>query len=267
VLSKTLAGTLINAGTAVFSDTGHLLFGFNPPGVITNTGTFTAYLGTKFQGLSCCVNPPRFENQGTLAVDRLPGQPITATVAVEAAALHNTGTVEVINGTLRADTAGFTQTGGLTELKGARLASDRVIAILGGTLGGSGTVAAALTNASTLSPGLSSSGVLTITQDYTQMITGTLAVDLGGRNADQFDRLQVGEQATLGGTLQVGLTNHFQPRAGDRFRVMNYRSSTGDFTARQGLDQGGSVLEEQRFPDHLTLAVVQIKLYLPMLKR
>jgi hypothetical protein len=266
-LAKTLAGTLINAGTAVFSNTGHLLYGFSPPGVITNTGTFTAYLGSTFQGMVCCVNPPRFENQGTLAIDRLPGQPVTGTVTMEDAALHNAGMVKVVTGTLQVDTVSFTQTGGLTELKGARLASDRVVNIQGGTLGGSGTVAAALSNAGTLSPGLSASGVLTITQDYTQMITGTLAVDLGGRNADQFDQVMVGGQATLDGTLQVGLTNHFQPRAGDRFRVMNYRASTGDFTTRQGLDQGGSVLEEQRFPDHLTLAVAQIKLYLPMLKR
>jgi hypothetical protein len=266
-LSKILAGTLINAGTAVFSDTGHLLYGFGPPGVITNTGTFTAYLGTTFQGMVCCVNPPRFENQGTLAVDRLPGQPVTGTVTMEDAALYNAGTVKVVTGTLQVNTVSFMQTGGLTELDGARLASDQAIKILGGTLGGSGTVAAALRNAGTLSPGLSASGVLTITQDYTQMITGTLALDLGGRNPDQFDRVMVGGQATLDGTLKVGLINHFQPRAGDSFRVMNYRNPGGDFTTRQGLDQGGSVLEEQRFADHLTLAVVQTRLYLPMIKR
>jgi hypothetical protein len=265
--AKLLDGTLTNAGTAVFSDTGHLLLGFNPAGVITNTGTFTAYLGSTFQGLSCCVDSPPFENQGLFTVDRLPGQPVTGTVTVETAALDNAGTVEVVTGTLRAEIAGFTQSGGLTELKGAKLASDQVVAIQGGTLGGSGTVAAALSNAGTLSPGLSSSGVLTITQNYTQMISGTLALDLGGRNAEQFDQVNVGGQAILDGTLKVGSINHFSPRAGDHFRVMNYRAPTGDFTTRQGLDLGGSVLEEQRFPDHLTLAVVQIKLYLPMLKR
>ncbi len=266
--SKLLAGTLTNAGTAVFSDTGHLLFGFNPAGVITNTGTFTAYLGTTFQGLSCCVNPPRFENQGTLTVDRLPGQPITGTVAVETAALRNEGIVEVLTGTLQADTAGFTQTGGLTELKRARLASDRMVDIQGGTLGGSGTVEAALSNAGTLSPGLSSSGVLTITQDYTQLITGTLAVDLGGRNLDQFDRLEVGGQAALDGTLKVDRINSFKPHGGDHFQVMQYRAPTGDFTTRQGFDLGGGVmLEEQRAPDHLTLSLGRTEVYLPMVKR
>jgi hypothetical protein len=87
--SKLLTGTLAISGTAAFSDTGQLLFGFNPPGIITNTGTFTAYLGTHFQGLSCCNNPPRFENQGALAVERLAGQATASATTMEGVALHN----------------------------------------------------------------------------------------------------------------------------------------------------------------------------------
>jgi hypothetical protein len=266
--AKLLNGTLTNAGTAVISDTGHLLFGFNPVGGITNTGTFTAYLGSTFQGMACCVNPPRFDNQGLFVVDHLAGQPVTGTVTVETAALHNAGTVEVVTGTLDVAIAGFTQTGGLMELKGARLASDQVVAIQGGILGGSGTVAATLTNAGTLSPGLSSSGVLTITQDYTQMISGTLAVDLGGRNPNQFDQLDIGGQAILDGTLKVGEINRFKPSPGDRFQIMKYRAPLDDFTSRQGFDLGGgATLEEQRAADHLTLTLGQAKLYLPVLER
>ncbi|MCG8449444.1 MAG: sulfatase-like hydrolase/transferase [Pirellulales bacterium] len=77
-------------------------------------------------------------------------------------------------------------------------------------------------------------GVLTIEGDYTQLITGQLAIDLGGTdNSDildqQFDSLVVTGDITLAGNLLVSLVDGFNPGLNDTFDILDFASVTGNF--------------------------------------
>src|SRR5262249_23419109 len=87
----------------------------------------------------------------------------------------------------------------VTLSPGTRTASDLVLAS-GDTLSGVGKVSGSATNAGSLKPG-ATVGAMTISGDYTQKSTGALVIELGGRTAaTQYDQLNVGGLATLGGT-------------------------------------------------------------------
>jgi hypothetical protein len=58
-----------------------------------------------------------------------------------------------------------------------------------------------------------------------------LNVDLGGVAAGQFTRYLVSGALSLDGTLDADLVDGFVPASGDRFRVMDFASSTGAFAA------------------------------------
>ncbi|QDS97661.1 PEP-CTERM sorting domain-containing protein [Adhaeretor mobilis] len=83
-------------------------------------------------------------------------------------------------------------------------------------------------------PGLSA-GVLNVLGDYTQLIEGTLSIELGGiDNSDslspQYDQLSIDGIAMLGGALDVSLldlgSGVFAPQLGDTF---GFLSATGGF--------------------------------------
>jgi T5SS/PEP-CTERM-associated repeat protein len=83
-----------------------------------------------------------------------------------------------------------------------------------GTLGGSGTIQGMVLSAGRVSPG-TGPGTLAVTGNYTQTI-GILDIQIGGPNAGtQYDQLTVGGIANLGGTLNVVLTNGYNPVAGE----------------------------------------------------
>jgi outer membrane autotransporter protein len=68
--------------------------------------------------------------------------------------------------------------------------------------------------------------------NYTQSAGGTLQLSIGGTATGQFDFLNVGGHATLGGTLQVLSLNGFQPKIGDRFTVVTAAGGiSGQFTS------------------------------------
>ncbi len=103
------------------------------------------------------------------------------------------------------------------------------VAGLSGIISGSGTLGGDLDNQSaTVAPG-NSPGVLTIDGNYTQGSGGTLAIEIAGNTpGDQYDRLVVGGQANLAGTLDVTLAN-FAPSDGDAFDILDFNSVSGDF--------------------------------------
>jgi uncharacterized protein involved in high-affinity Fe2+ transport len=149
----------------------------------------------------------------------------------------NSGTVEVQTNTLR---YGINQqTAGLTLLDGGGLtAQAQPIQLLGGSLVGTGLVTVANTlnfiNSSTVSPGLTL-GELDISGNYQQTGSGVLNIELGGYSPGSgFDLVTVtgggaGGVATLGGTLNVTLTNGFSPTNGATFTFLTAVSRAGVF--------------------------------------
>jgi fibronectin-binding autotransporter adhesin len=101
----------------------------------------------------------------------------------------------------------------------------------GGTLGGIGTFQSlSVSNLGTISPG-SSPGTLTFSSNLTLGASSVLNIELGGTNAVEFDRLLVGGALTLGGTLNVTLTNGYTPNNGDTLNVLDWGSIFGTFSS------------------------------------
>ena len=106
------------------------------------------------------------------------------------------------------------------------------VVVLGGSLGGGGTVGGNVMNTSgAVAPG-NSAGQLTVEGDYTQGSTGLLAIELGGLIlGTEYDHLQVTGNAALDGTLNVSLIEEFTPSAGDSFDILDWGTIGGTFAA------------------------------------
>jgi hypothetical protein len=215
--------TLNNAGTATWTGTGNLNGGVGS--TINNlvTGLFDIRTDAAFG--SGVVGTTTFNNAGTLRKSVAAG-----TTTVSAWDFNNTGTVVVQTG-IFAFGNGFTQTAGVTLLNGGSVNSSQTMAIQGGNLAGRGTITGNVNNSGgTVIPG-TSPGQLTITGNYTQGPAGSLAIEIGGLDADtQFDQLVVGGTATLGGTLAVDLFGGFVPEIGNSFLIVG-GTTTGGFDA------------------------------------
>ena len=150
---------------------------------------------------------------------------------IVSADFSNSGKLEVQSGTLAFQGA-WNQLQGTTMVdSGATLAGTK-LTILGGTVSGTGTIAADLANAGgTLSPG-APLGVLSIgpTNHYQQAAAGNLAVALGGlAPPSQLGQLYVGGAASLDGQLVVSFLNGFTPQSGQVFQILTAGSITGRF--------------------------------------
>lgn len=98
----------------------------------------------------------------------------------------------------------------------------------GGTLNGTGTVTANVSNSGTVAPG-TSAGILTVSGNYTQNSGGALTVDIGGTvPGTDYDRLAVSGTANLGGTLNLR-EGSVLPVAGTTYTVITYASRAGTF--------------------------------------
>lgn len=104
-----------------------------------------------------------------------------------------------------------------------------------------------------------SSSHLEFADDYVQTTGGTLAIDLAGTLTSQYDRLIVGNDATVAGTLAVSLAGGFEPMLGDDFLVLATGDGlTGTFSTASlpGLDDG-LAWEMDYSPFSLTLSVIE----------
>jgi hypothetical protein len=83
---------------------------------------------------------------------------------------------------------------------------------------------------------LKSSSSFSISKDYTQQPTGTLDVQIGGLTAgSQYSQLNVTGPVTLGGVLNIKLTQSFHPQIGQTFTVLNAPSGiSGNFATVNG---------------------------------
>jgi autotransporter-associated beta strand protein len=102
-----------------------------------------------------------------------------------------------------------------------------------GTLAGSGTVNGNVTNYSgNVSPGdpLGVPGALTISNNYMQTPSATLAIQIGDADPGQVSVLTVLGNANLNGSLDPELVNDFVPAIGQSFTFLEYASVTNSFS-------------------------------------
>ncbi len=208
--------------------------------VFQNSGTFNAKGNTTMTGTAA----ESFINNGFFIKDT------AGTTTTMDIPFTNNGTVDIV-------------AGNLIFLKGMDNGENAVINLGDGTLNpgdtlnlasddsliGSGTLAANLVNAGTVSPGNSAGGI-TVQGDYTQESTGVLEIQLGGTTAGTgYDQLTVTGTSTMAGTLNVSLINGFVPQVGDSFTILPYGTRSGGYSSlnlpegyRWGIDYGYSGL-------------------------
>ncbi len=85
-----------------------------------------------------------------------------------------------------------------------------------------------------------SPGILTIDGDYEQDAGATYSVEIGGPDpASGYDQINATGTATLGGNLNVRLTDGFTPQVGQTFRIISASSVSGAFSSISGPSQAG----------------------------
>ncbi len=195
------AGTLDNRGTYEIADDSAIHFSSNR-GAVTNGGRFEKSGGTGTSAIS-----PPFANASGGVVR------VAAGVLNPSYRLVQQGEIDVDEG------ATFRFGGAFTNQ---------------GTIRGRGTIhltSGSLLNAGTVAPG-SSPGILTIDGNFTQSGTGALNMELGGADAGTgYDRLAISGAASLGGTLNVSLTNGYTPAPGTVYVLLTHGSRSGAFAS------------------------------------
>jgi uncharacterized repeat protein (TIGR01451 family) len=139
------------------------------------------------------------------------------------------GTVLASTGTMHF-VGGYTQTGGTTTLGLGGISADSTVQFQGGTLNGTGTIAADVQNdGAQISPkGSAAAGTINITGNYTQGSGGSLYMSLFSDTA--LDQLAIGGIATLDGTLIV--TVDYTPADGTTWPILTFASRSGDFAVK-----------------------------------
>jgi PKD domain len=187
------------------------------------------------------------------------GEGNNTTETLDGVALENAGTAAWSTGTLV-----IAEGGALNNMPGAVFGSPGntgLLSLNSGTLGGSGTINANVTNAGQVIPGgTGAAGTLTINGNYTQTATGALDINIGGLTADShYSQLAVSGAATLGGTINLALINGFQPAFGNTFQVLIFGSSSGNFANYQGTSLASGLFLDPVFgTTSLTLNIDQV---------
>jgi hypothetical protein len=170
------------------------------------------------------------------------------TVAVDAVGQHagnlllatnpgDNATLDITAGWIKVEDAPHGMSDGITvigdnnaataalNLSGGKLTTKALLKGDGGTFNFTGGVLAAETvgftlvnNGGTIAPG-ASPGVTHVMGDLT-LNSGTLAIEIGGTDPADYDRIAVDGLTTLGGTLAVTLLDLFEPQLGDQFAFL-----------------------------------------------
>jgi len=117
-------------------------------------------------------------------------------------------------------------TGGVFATNASSLGTGDVTISTNATLAGTPTIGGNVTNSGRVAPG-NSPGIIVINGDYTQTATGNLEIEIrqsetpgGGVAGVDFDQVQVGGTATLGGTITVLPIDGYAPTSGDAVTVL-----------------------------------------------
>ena len=122
-------------------------------------------------------------------------------------------------------TSGFTQTGGETDLSSVSIVG--LVTLNGGVLSGSGVIDGDLTN----NGGFVAPEHVAVTGNFTQGANGTLILRNGGALPNQYDQLQMGGTANLGGKLDLKTINGYTPDVADTFSPLGATSVSGAFAS------------------------------------
>jgi subtilase-type serine protease len=110
---------------------------------------------------------------------------------------------------------------------------DKILIQEEGELHGNGTITGNVQNGALVAPG-PLPGRMTIAGNYSQIASGTLLIDLGGRTAvTEYDQLSVTGNSMLDGTLSVALIDGFAPKLGDSFDILDWGTLSGMFSTLQ----------------------------------
>ena len=145
-------------------------------------------------------------------------------------------------------TGTHTYTGGTTISAGTLIVNGSAVNSAftvnsGATLGGSGTIGAlTVAGGGILAPG-NSPGTLTFNGDLTLGAGSTLRIEIGGTSqGTEYDYLDVGGAATLGGSLAVTWHNGFTASLGDTFTFLTAAGGvSGSFSSTALPDLGGGL--------------------------
>ncbi|HVJ46325.1 MAG TPA: choice-of-anchor tandem repeat NxxGxxAF-containing protein [Luteolibacter sp.] len=137
---------------------------------------------------------------------------------------------------------------GMTDFKlttGTVTAADGVHVASRGKLSGIGTIIGDVTNASVVAPG-NSPGEILIEGNYRQEGSGTLTIEIAGKEEEQFDRLLVDGDVSLAGGLEIDLPGGAIDRisSGDSFRFIG---ATGRVSGSFSGGGGGRVSSRNGF--------------------
>jgi hypothetical protein len=163
-------------------------------------------------------------NSGNLTINEHGTIGAADTLSANSATVTLNGTVEN-SGTVEATNGGEVRVG-----TGALIDGGSVRAFIGGMITGGGTINAPVSNdtGGIMSPG-SSTGCLTLGDDYTQDGFSTLLIEIDGTTpCSGHDALNVGGTANLAGELEVVLG--YTPIDGDSFVILNAGAVNGTFS-------------------------------------
>ncbi len=143
--------------------------------------------------------------------------------------LTNTGSIGTSGASANTSNVGGTidQTGASAQVAlpaGTKLSLANPLLLKAGKLTGGGTLQGTVDNSGgTVLPG-ASPGTLTVSGNYTQGAGGKLEIEIGGTGAGQFDRLAVGGNATLGGSLDLQPIGNYSASSaiGDSIGFLTY---------------------------------------------
>lgn len=248
---KTINGTVTNAGMILWEGTGDLQL----KGVLHNLP------GALFEArndelLDFTGGSPILLNEGTFL--KSAGTNLNSPTRSQIL-FRNSGRLEINTGSFLF-TGGFTNLGGTVALGGGRiqLPGGQTLNLGGGVLSGFGLVTGHLLNNGRTHPA-GTNGVLTISGNYTQAVTGRLEFELGGLTPGvNHSRIIVSNHARFSGIVGAQLAGGFLPADGNAFKVMTYASRSGDFLCEHGFLLLGNNrrLEKQFNAANLTLTTI-----------
>ncbi len=171
--------------------------------------------------------PQSFNNSGIFTKNLTTGE-----TTVDGPAFLNSGTINLLSGTLTIAFPSFTQTTGSINLDGGILKSiNNPLEIQGGSIFGSGAILGSIDNTGgVISPG-HSPGIINETGSFSQLTRAVLEIQIDGPNAaTDYDQLIVSGSAALGGILRVKVEKGFAPELSAQFKILKAASLVGTFT-------------------------------------
>lgn len=227
-------GDLIANGGAVFNNQGSGVFE-----TIQNTNNVFQFSGTG--------TTPVFNNAGTFFKDGF------ATTTFKGVDFNNSGTVTTAGGTLRFTDGTFTQTAGTLRLDNGFITNNRPLAITGGVLTGSGTIAGSVVNngellldpfveepgaaqprTTRLQPRDTPGPLITVNGDLRQQASSTVTIGIAGyynaSNQRLFGSIGVGHAIYLDNcTLNINFRG-YTPQPGEVYDIIrSTQPITGTF--------------------------------------